>query len=99
MPKLPKKGGQLIVCQTAGRGQRATAGHRPARGPRLLVAGCRATSGRQPAVTRRPPTGALNYSLPKFCSFFLPTYFLHMWSTLVGWLEHMPALPRLLQKI
>ena len=29
----------------------------------------------------------------------LPTHiFLHMWSTLVGWLQHMPALPRLLLK-
>jgi hypothetical protein len=41
--------------------------------------------------------GALNSTFPKKKS-FLPSIFLHMWSTLVGWLHHMHALPKLLLK-
>jgi hypothetical protein len=34
-----------------------------------------AVAGQQPVVACRPCTGALNYFLPKFYSFLLPTYF------------------------
>jgi hypothetical protein len=91
-----------------GRGQWATASCRPAQGPRLLiarqrsssgwptltslqllVASWRATVGRSPAMPRCP-----KLTLSSKFFFLLPS----LWSTLVGWLQHMPTLPRLLLK-
>jgi hypothetical protein len=45
------------------------------------------------------PTRVPLCCIPPIPSFLPPTpKFLHMWSTLPHWLEHMPALPKLLQK-
>jgi hypothetical protein len=79
---------------------------RPGRGratrPRPLGAsspetrGCRPRVDWRPPVTRRPCVDAWLvglYSL--FLNFFRPAlHFLRMWSTLAGWLQHMPALTR-----
>jgi hypothetical protein len=48
------------------------------------------------ATSRRPPTvaGCPKLTLSSKFFFILPS----LWSTLVGWLQHMPALPRLLLK-
>jgi hypothetical protein len=60
--------------------------------------GTRSTlSRRQPAVTRRPRVDAWTGSA---CLFFLQFFFspalhfLRKWSTLAGWLQHMPAVPK-----
>jgi hypothetical protein len=44
------------------------------------------------------PQSAFNHELPPSKIFLLlPAHnFLHMWSTLIGWFQHMPALPQLL---
>jgi hypothetical protein len=66
-------------------------------GPNSIGGTCcsqRATARCQPASGRGPP---FLYSYP---SLFLPpaSIFFLMWSTPPHWLQHMPALPRLLLK-
>jgi hypothetical protein len=66
-----------------------------------------AVAGGQPLVASQPrlPTSCRPPALrscpipPPFCKFFLLPHihlFLHMWLNSVGWLQHMPALLRLL---
>jgi hypothetical protein len=62
-------------------------------------AGRRPRAGWRPAVTRRPRVDAWTCrAIPIFLEFFLlpALHFLHKWSTLSHWLQHMLALPKLL---
>jgi hypothetical protein len=54
------------------------------------------TWGRRLAVAHRPRVDTLiGTDCPFFLNFFFLTlHFLRKWSTLVGWLQHMPALAR-----
>jgi hypothetical protein len=76
-----------------------TAGRRQSGDQRSPPDGRRPRAGRQPAVARRPRVDTCACgAVPIFLGiFFLPAlHFLCKWSTLAGWLQHMPALPRLL---
>jgi hypothetical protein len=75
-------------------------GHRATISLQLLIADNPATSGRRPLVRGRGPTaiGCPNTTICKKENLPLAFFFLHMWSTLPHWLQHMPALPRLLLK-
>jgi hypothetical protein len=57
------------------------------------ASGWRATAGRRSATGWSCPLSDL---CPFFLNFFFSSalHFLRKWSTLVGWLQHMPALPR-----
>jgi hypothetical protein len=90
--------------------QRSGPGRCRATGLRPLVAGSPATRGRRPKVggpgpagdqrsyagrgSTPAPVGAVPIFLEMF--FLLALHFLCKWSTLAGWLQHMPTLPRLL---
>jgi hypothetical protein len=61
--------------------------------------GRRPRAGRRLAVARRLRVDTCAYgAVPIFLEFFFlrALHFLCKWSTLAGWLQHMPALPRLL---
>jgi hypothetical protein len=68
------------------------------RQPEVAVLQSAAQGRPGPAVARRPRVDACACgAVPNFLEFFFPAlHFLCKWSTLAGWLQHMPTLPRLL---
>jgi hypothetical protein len=94
---LPAAGGQPLRATVA---LPATAGRRPGIVDRPAVTQSGATSGHQSLVRTRSATAPAR--VLQLCTPYPPPPNLlahkifRMWSTLPHWLEHMPALPRLL---
>jgi hypothetical protein len=99
--KKNKKKPLHLSVHAAARSRRATASHRPLRAAIALP-----TTVDCPTATRLGAIGGRDHSYAgsPFCippaPFLLPLApkILHMWSSLPHWLQHMPALPRLLLK-
>jgi hypothetical protein len=84
--------------RTAG-DQWSVPGRGRAPGPRRVVAAQWSSARGRPATSSRPPTAGWHLdkaNLPIFFEFFfsLALHYLCKWSTLAGWLQHMPALAR-----